>query len=105
MSDDEKNEFRITVRLDKDLYDALNRLVEEGGIKSISELVRSALLEYIDEHMKSENKNYIITKIKLTKIELEKIREIIENGEFIDEQEVIRNAIRRYLETMEENKK
>ncbi|MGC8610061.1 MAG: ribbon-helix-helix protein, CopG family [Thermoplasmata archaeon] len=105
MSDNEKDEYRITVRLDKDLYMALNKLVSEGGVKSISELVRNALIEYIEEHLKTENKNYIIKKIRLTKIELEKIKEIVESGEFIDEQEVIRNAIRKYLESLDENKK
>ena len=54
MSDNEKDEYRITVRLDKDLYMALNKLVSEGGVKSISELVRNALIEYIDEHLKTK---------------------------------------------------
>jgi Arc/MetJ-type ribon-helix-helix transcriptional regulator len=85
---------RITVRLPADRLILLQSLVTEGKYDNISDVVRTAVDEFVEEHFTSEN----IAKITVDfpKNNVMELESLVRNGDSISLDDAIRNAVREY---------
>jgi len=87
---------KITVRLTPDQIDTLNTIVKQENIGSISEAVRAAVQEFMENH--SAPMIGEIINVKFPKEDVRKLNTIVECGDFLSANELIRIAVKEYVD-------
>ncbi len=88
---------RVTVRLPLEYLQKLEEIQKKLGEKTLSDVIRQALDEYIQKQLPPENITVIT--LQLPKSLALKLETLISRGlDAVSVEEAIRNAIREYLE-------
>ena len=87
---------KITVRLTRDQIDTLSIIVTQENIDSISEVVRTAVQEFIRNHSAPIIGESI--DVKIPKEDVRKLNTLVECGDFLSAQEIIRVAVKEYVD-------
>jgi Arc/MetJ-type ribon-helix-helix transcriptional regulator len=87
---------KITVRLTRDQIDTLSIIVKQENVGSISEAIRASVQEFIRNH--SAPLIGEIIGVKFPKEDVRKLNTIIECGDFLSAQELIRVAVKEYVD-------
>jgi Ribbon-helix-helix protein, copG family. len=92
---DEKSQSRITVRLPPESLEKIERLIAEGKFKNLSDFIRQAIDSFLEE-LAHEGPAQKVS-VRLSRSEMTQIINAIENGEAVDEEDLIRIAVREYI--------
>ncbi len=86
---------RITVRIPTDLSDGLERLVELGEYSTVSDAIRAAITNLIDNKNAPEHISKVT--VDLPKKNVDDIENLVNEGESINVDDAIRTAVREYV--------
>ena len=88
---------RITIRLSKSVMDQLQTLVDSGEFKNISDVVRAAIENFLNERDVPPNVNRVV--LDLPKKTTQLLLKLVESGEFevVDMNDAIRSAVKEYI--------
>lgn len=88
---------RITIRLSKDAADKLQKLVEEGEYKNLSDVVRAAIEEFLD--LKFSPQSVERVRVDLPKKTVNILLNLVESGEVeaVSLDDAIRMAVKEYV--------
>ncbi len=91
---------RITIRLSKDATDKLQKLVDEGEFKNISDVVRRAIEDFLASKFAPQNIERV--NVNLPKKTVSLLLELVEKGEVeaVDLDDAIRMAVKEYVRRM-----
>ncbi len=91
---------RITIRLSKSAADKLQRLVEEGEYKNISDVVRAAIEDFLAVKFAPQNIERV--SVDLPKKTVAMLVELVESGdvEAVNLDDAIRLAVKEYVRKM-----
>jgi Arc/MetJ-type ribon-helix-helix transcriptional regulator len=95
MSDLDKESVRITIRISGVAYEKLDELIKNGSYRNISDVIRSAILEFISNKFPPQNIGKLT--VELPKNTMEQLSQLVEAGDAVSKEEEIRTAIREYL--------
>ncbi|MDY0293081.1 MAG: CopG family transcriptional regulator [Candidatus Methanomethylophilaceae archaeon] len=88
---------RVTVRLPAETLQVLMSLVDSGQYPNISDVIRTAVDEFIDARFTPENISKITVDLPRSKVvELESL---VKNGDSVSLDDAVRNAVREYVRT------
>jgi Arc/MetJ-type ribon-helix-helix transcriptional regulator len=86
---------RVTVRLPAETLQILSGLVDSGEYSNISDVVRTAVEEFISARFTPDNISKITVDLPKTKVvELESL---VRNGDSVSLDDAVRNAVREYV--------
>ncbi len=91
---------RITIRLSKDATEKLQKLVDEGEFKNISEVVRRAIEDFLASKFAPQNIERV--NVNLPKKTVALLLELVDRGEVeaVDLDDAIRLAVKEYVRHM-----
>ncbi len=90
MSDTE----RITVRLSAEKLQALQSMVDDGQYDTLSEVIRSAIDAFLEEHYTPEYIERVT--VELPKGNVIELESLVQEGDSVSLDDAIRNAVREY---------
>lgn len=88
---------RVTIRIPAERLDALHRLVERGEFDTISDVVRAAIENFLDQHFAPEYISKLT--IELPRGNVIRLEELVQKGDSVSIEDAIRNAVREYIRT------
>jgi Arc/MetJ-type ribon-helix-helix transcriptional regulator len=91
---------RITIRLSKDAAEKLQKLVDDGEFKNLSEVVRTAIEEFLAEKFAPQNVERI--SVDLPKKTVMLLMNLVESGEVeaVSLDDAIRLAVKDYVRSV-----
>jgi len=97
MSDNENimNSVRITIRITGEAYSKLEELLKTGEYKNLSEIIRTAIQEFLKSKFTPPNISKI--PVDIPKAVMDNIEILIENGDAVNKEDLIRMAVREYV--------
>ncbi len=87
--------YRITIRVSEEDLDKLTKLRETLHKETISEVIRQAITDLLSKYDDSNNVKNI--QVKLTNRMVDNLNSIIEKGEAISIDELIRTIVKEYM--------
>ncbi len=87
--------IRITIRLSREALEKLEELVEKGEYKNISEVVRTAIEEFLKEKNPPDNIKKL--RVDLPRSTVNELMRLVEEGDAVDLDDAIRTAVREYV--------
>lgn len=85
---------RVTIRLPKDVLDALEELVENGKYSNKSDAIREAIDQFLNVEIKLPNVEKLT--LDIPKGNLAKLQELVNAGDSVSVDDAVRDAIREY---------
>ncbi len=86
---------RITVRIPTELSDGLEKLVERGEFSTVSDAIRTAITNLIENKNAPEHIHKVT--VDLPKKNVDDIENLVNEGESINVDDAIRTAVREYV--------
>ncbi len=93
--DDILESTRITIRISGEAYKKLEELLKTGEFKNMSDVIRTAIQEFLKTRFSPPNVSKI--PVELPKSIIDSIDVLVENGDAIDKEDLIRLAVREYV--------
>ncbi len=87
--------IRITIRLSRNAAEKMEELVKSGEFKNLSEVVRTAIENFLAEKFAPKNIEKI--SVDLPKGTVAMLVKLVEAGEAVDMDDAIRTAVREYV--------
>lgn len=87
--------IRITIRLSRNAAEKMEELVKSGEFKNISEVVRTAIEDFLAEKFAPRNIEKI--SVDLPKATVAMLTRLVEEGDAVDLDDAIRTAVREYV--------
>ncbi len=85
---------RVTIRLEEELLEKIELLVETGDFKNTSEAIREAISLFLEERVSPPNIEKFT--IELSKGQKVKLEQLVEGGDAVSVNDAIREAVRDY---------
>ncbi len=86
---------RVTIRIPTERLDVLNGLVKGGKYATISDAIRAAIDNFIENQFAPEYIKRLT--IELPKGNVIKLEELVQSGDSVSIEDAIRNAVREYI--------
>lgn len=86
---------RVTIRIPAEKLDVLQKLVEAGTYDTLSDVVRAAIDDFVDEKLTPEHIERMT--VEFPKGNIVELRELVHSGDSVSIEDAIRNAVREYL--------
>ncbi len=86
---------RITVRIPTELSDGLDRLVDKGDFSNVSDAIRTAITNLIEEKNSPEHISKVT--VEFPKKNVDDIETLIQEGDSVNVDDAIRTAVREYI--------
>jgi len=93
--DDILESTRITIRISGEAYKKLEELLKTGEFKNMSDVIRTAIQEFLKTRFSPPNISKI--PVELPKSIMDSIDILVESGDAIDKEDLIRLAVREYV--------
>ncbi len=93
--DDILESTRITIRISGEAYKKLEELLKTGEFKNMSDVIRTAIQEFLKTRFSPPNVSKI--PVELPKSIMDSIDILVESGDAIDKEDLIRLAVREYV--------
>jgi len=87
--------IRITIRLSRNAAEKMEQLVKSGEFKNLSEVVRTAIENFLAEKFSPKNIEKI--SVDLPKATVAMLNQLVEEGDAVDIDDAIRTAVREYV--------
>jgi CopG family nickel-responsive transcriptional regulator len=87
--------YRITIRVSEEDLDRLMKIREISKYETISEVIRDAIKEFLEKYDQESNVKNV--QVKLTSRMVENLNSVIQNGEAISIEELIRTILKEYM--------
>ena len=87
--------IRITIRLSRNAAEKMEELVRSGEFKNLSEVVRTAIENFLAEKFAPRNIEKI--SVDLPKATVAMLTQLVEAGDAVDLDDAIRTAVREYV--------
>jgi Arc/MetJ-type ribon-helix-helix transcriptional regulator len=86
---------RVTIRIPTERLDVLNGLVKDGRYDTISDVIRAAIDNFLENQFAPEYIKRLT--IELPKGNVVKLEELVQSGDSVSLEDAIRNAVREYI--------
>ncbi len=93
--DNKLESTRITIRISGEAYKKLEELLKTGEFKNMSDVIRTAIQEFLKTRFSPPNVSKI--PVELPKSIMDSIDILVESGDAIDKEDLIRLAVREYV--------
>lgn len=87
--------YRITIRVSEEDLDRLMKIREKNKYETISEVIRDAIKEFMEKY--DEGTTVKNVQVKLTNRMIENLNAIIQRGDAISIEELIRTILKEYM--------
>jgi CopG family nickel-responsive transcriptional regulator len=87
--------YRITIRVSEEDLDRLMKIREKHKYETISEVIRDAIKEFMEKY--DEQSTVKNVQVKLTNRMIENLNTVIERGDAISIEELIRTILKEYM--------
>jgi len=85
---------RITVRLQPDKAELIQKLIDAGEYGNVSDVIREALDEFLRTRFSSGNVGRVT--VELPKAKVLELESLVQDGDSVSLDDAIRNAVREY---------
>ncbi len=86
---------RITIRISGEAYKKLEELLKTGEFKNMSDVIRTAIQEFLKSRFSPPNISKI--PVELPKAIMDSIDILVDSGDAVDKEDLIRQAVREYV--------
>jgi len=86
---------RVTIRIPPEKIQQLNQLVKAGEFDTISDAIRHAIGQFIDQQFAPANIRKLM--IELPKGNVVELQKLVKAGDSVNLEDAIRNAVREYV--------
>ncbi|MCL2143286.1 MAG: ribbon-helix-helix protein, CopG family [Methanomassiliicoccaceae archaeon] len=84
---------RITVRLQPETAELIQKLVDNGEYANVSDVIRVAL----DEFLRARSGSRSVVTVELPKAKVIELETLVQDGDSVSLDDAIRNAVREYV--------
>jgi Arc/MetJ-type ribon-helix-helix transcriptional regulator len=88
---------RITIRISSQKSALLQAMVDSGEFQNISDVIRTAIDEFLQERSSSDNIQKV--RVELPRAKVIELEALIKDGDSVSMDDAIRNAVREYTRT------